>query len=115
MLLPRSKLEYDAILSAMDNLLVLKAELARLANASSMRNPSSAVIDPDQGDFQGNTDGLHMTDFSRFNSNINADRNGETRGSITDDAGDLSVSGGEFDRQTHTQYRIIIVSKLKVN
>ena len=73
-----------AILSAMENLVVPRLELAlRSADIYSTRNPDSVVLDPYQRDFSGDTSDLQMTASRRYNSNINLDRIDGTRGIIT--------------------------------
>ena len=97
----------DAILSAMDSLFIPKMELAiRLADASSTRNASSAVLNPDQKDFSGDKNDRQMTASSKYNSNTNLDRIDETRGNITVEAGDLLVREINFyHRETHFHHR----------
>ena len=61
---------HEAIFSAMDTLVVLRMELAMRSVGSFLKpNPGSVVIDPHQRDLSGDTNGLHMTALSRFNSN----------------------------------------------
>ena len=52
----------DAILTAMESLVIPRVELAtKSVNASFGRDVDSIVTDPDQGDFSGNIEGLQMT------------------------------------------------------
>ena len=92
---------HDAILSGTDNPVIPGVEFAiGPANA----NPSSVVLNPDQRAFSVNTDDLHVTAPSRFNSNTNLERIVETRGNFSDEAGNLLVSEREFDWQTYTHH-----------
>ena len=96
---------YEAILSAMDNLVISRMELAmRSVGISSACNPSSAVCDPDEKDFSGITNGLQMTASSRFNSTANFNGIDEARGNITVEEGDLPVSERNPDRETHAHH-----------
>ena len=90
----------DAILAAMENLVILKVELLKksVVKASSGRDFVSIVPDPDQRDFTGNIEGLQMTASSRMNSNTNLNKIVETRVNITVEGSDLSLSETSFDR-----------------
>ena len=56
---------HDAMLAAMDSLVMHRLELAmRSANVSSGRDTRIVVLDPDQRDFSGNSEGLQMTQVS---------------------------------------------------
>ena len=77
----------------MYTLVVPKMELAmRSVCISSAHKPSDAVLDLDRKDFSGETNGLQLTAPSRFFSNTNFDGIDETRGNVTIEANDLSVS-----------------------
>ena len=53
---------HDAILTAMDNILITRVEMAvRLITESSIRGPSNMVLNPDQHDFTGITKNIALT------------------------------------------------------
>ena len=59
----------DAVLAAIESLVILRVELAtRSSNAPSGINSDGNVLEPDQRDFSANIEGLHMTASSRTNS-----------------------------------------------
>ena len=92
----------DAVLSAIEDLVLPRVELAmKSINASSGRDADSVVPDPDWRDFSGNIEGLQMTTSSRFNSNSDLNRIDENRGSIAVEGGDLLVNERNFERQTN--------------
>ena len=98
----------DALLTAIENLVIPRVELAlKSANASSGRSVDSNVLEPDQRDFSGNIEGLQMTALSRINSRTDSNRIDETRDNITVEEGDLLVNERNIDRQTHTHHSII--------
>ena len=75
---------HDAVLSAMDNLVVPWKELSKKSvDAFSGLNPSSVVLHPDQWDFSGDTGGLQMASLGRFKRNINHKSVDGTGGSVT--------------------------------
>ena len=87
----------DAVLTAIENLLIPTVELAmESVNASSGCGVDSIVLDPDQGDFSGNIEGPQMTASSRINSHAVIDRIDETRGNITIEGGDMTVNEKNF-------------------
>ena len=104
----------NAILTAIDNIVAPKIELAiRSINASSGRDVTSVTANSERGEhvginasFQnasGNNNTLHL-------SNVN-----ETRHNIPDEVSELSVPETYFDRQAHTHHRkyyYIVVIKL---
>ena len=82
----------DAILIAMENLVILSEEIAmKPVNAFSGRNTESIVLVPDQRDFSGSIESLQMTISIRINSTANLIRIDEIRDNITIEVGDLSV------------------------
>ena len=64
----------------------------RSVDASSTRNPSSVVLDPEQMEFLGDTNDLQMTDLLRYNLITNLSRIYETRVNSTVEAGYLPLS-----------------------
>ena len=87
----------EAILSAMDSSVVLKFQLAmRSGNASAAPNANRVLLDPGQGNFSKNADGLHLIALNRLIWLI--------WNKITDEAGNLLVLGREFDRQTSNHH-----------
>ena len=62
---------HEAVLSAIDNLIVPRMELVMIGWNFSGPNPNSVVLDPDEKVFFGDTNGLRMTASSRFNSSAN--------------------------------------------
>ena len=84
---------HEAILSAMDNFVYPRRELATISVCiSSTCNFSIRVIlDPDQRDFSSDTNGLQLTALSRFYSNANLSGIDETGGNLTVEESDLPV------------------------
>ena len=72
-------------------------------NASSAQDPDNSALDPEHF-FSENAEGIQLISSSRLKSNTNVNRIIETHGNITIQAGDLSVSEKNFDRQTHTHH-----------
>ena len=72
---------HSAILTAMDNVVIPRVEMAvRSITESSGREPSSMVQNPDQRDFSGNTENTPLMSASSWvDLNIDQDRNDETR------------------------------------
>ena len=94
------------MLAAIESLVIPRVELAmRSANASSGRSLDANVLEPDQGDFSGNIEGLQMTASSRINSRTDLNKIDETRGNSAVENGDLLVEERNIDRQTHTHHR----------
>ena len=89
----------DAVMSAIENLLVLRVELA----VKSV-NASSGHLDLDQRDFPGKIEGQQMTASSRMNSHTDWSRIDETRDKITIEGSDLLVNERNIDQQTHTHH-----------
>ena len=95
----------DAILTAIDNIVAPKIELAiRSINASSGRDVTSVTVNSERGEHvginapfenaSGNNKILHV-------SNVNDG----TRHNIPDNVSELSVPETHFDRKTHTHHR----------
>ena len=78
----------DAVLTAMDSLIIPKLELAmKLVKALSRRGPASLLFELDQRDFSANLEGFQMTASSKLNENTDINRIDETRCNITAEAG----------------------------
>ena len=92
----------DAILTAIENVVTASVELAVMsANAPSEPSNDGNVLEPNQGDFLGNTEGLRVTASSRINSRTDINRIDKTRGKISVEEGDLLVNEKNFDRRTY--------------
>ena len=94
----------NAILTAIDNIVAPKIELAiRSTNASSGRDVTNVTANSELGEHvginasfgnaSGNNNTLHV-------SNVND----ETRHNVPDEVSELSVPENHFDRQTHTHH-----------
>ena len=94
----------NAILTAIDNIVAPKIELAiRSINASSGRDVTSVSVNSERGEqlgikapfenASGNNNILHVLNV-----------NDETRHGIPDEVSELSVPETNFDRQTHTHH-----------
>ena len=71
---------HDAILAAMDNLVIPRVELATNSlNVSFVRDPGFILLDPYQRSFSGNVEGLQMTASTTLNSNTDLNRIDDTR------------------------------------
>ena len=97
----------DAVFTAIENSVIPRVQLAmKSANASSGRSVDGNVLEPDQGDFSGNIEGLQMTASTRINSQTDLNWIDETRGNITAEEGDLLVNEKNIDRQIYTHHVI---------
>ena len=102
----------NAILTAVDNIIMPKIELAvRSVNASSGRDVTSVVANSERGEHVGID-----TSFENASGNNNTLRasilNDETRNNILHEAGDLPVPETRFDRHTPTHHRSWIPFKV---
>ena len=98
----------DAVLTAIENLLIPRVELAmKSANSHSERIVDGNVLEHDQRDFLGNIKVSRMTAFSRINTHTGLNRIDDTRGRSTVEAGDLLFHEMSIDRQTHAHYMVI--------
>ena len=93
-----------AILSAIDNIVAPKIELAiRSINASSGRDATSVSANSERGKHVGTN-----ASFENASGSNNIPRvsnvNGETRHNIPDEVSELSVPETHFDRQAHTHH-----------
>ena len=74
----------DGVLTAMENLVIPRVELAmKSTNASFGRNAVGNVLEPDRRDSSGKIEGLQMTTSSRINLHTDLNRIDETRGNIS--------------------------------
>ena len=95
----------DAVLTAIENMVLLRVEFAMKSFfASSGRSVDGNVLEPDQKDFSGYTEGLQTTASNRINSRTDLKRIDETGGNITVKEGDLLVNERNIERQTHTHH-----------
>ena len=103
----------NAILTAIDNIIAPKIELAiRSINASSGRDVISVAANSEHWEYvginasfenaSGNNNILHV-------SNVND----EIRYNIPDEVGELSAPETHFDRQTHTHHTHVLILSLK--
>ena len=96
----------NAILSAIDNIVAPKIELAiRSINASSGRDVASVTANSERGERAGIN-----ASFENASENNNILRvsnvNDETRQNIPDEVSELSVPETRFDRQPHTHHMV---------
>ena len=83
----------DAVLTAVESLVIPKEELAmKSANPSPGQNLDGNMPEPDQRDFSGNIEGLQMTASNRVNSQTDLNKIDETRGISAVELGDLLVN-----------------------
>ena len=105
---------HNAILTAIDNIVAPKIELAiRSINASSGRDVTSVAANSEHGErleinaslenASGNNNILHV-------SNVND----ETRHNIPDEVSELSVPETHFDRQAHTHHICLVWKLIKL-
>ena len=94
----------NSFLTAIDNIVALKIELAiRSINASSGRHMTSVTANSERGEHVGIN-----TSFENASGNKNtlhvSNVNDETRNNISDDVSELSVPETHFDQQAHTHH-----------
>ena len=93
----------NAILTAIDNIVASKIELAiRSVNASSGRDVISVIANSDRGEHAGIN---AFFEIASENNNI-CNGNDETRNNIPNKISELSVPETHFDRQTHTHHMV---------
>ena len=97
----------DAILTAIEKLVVLRVSLAmKSVNTSSGRDTKKNVLPVlDERDFSENIQRLQMTASSRINSNTALNMFDGICGNIRIEIVDLSVNEKNFDQHTHTHHR----------
>ena len=98
----------NAILTAIDNIVAPKIELAiKSINASSGRDASSVSANSERREHVGIN-----TSFENASGNNNtlgvSNVNDETRHNIKDEVSELSVPETHFDRQAHTHHTCLI-------
>ena len=98
----------NAILTAIDNIVAPKTELAiRSINASSGRDVTSVTANSERAEHIGIN-----ASFENASGNNNiplvSNVNDETRHNIPDEVSELSVSETHFDRQAHTHHNAAI-------
>ena len=95
----------NAILTAIDNIVAPKIELAiRSINASSGRDVTSVSANSELREHAGIN--ASFENASENNNKLNAtNENDETRQNIHDEVCELSVPGTHFDRQPHFHHR----------
>ena len=95
----------NAILTAIDNIVTPKIELAiRPVNASSGRDVTSVNANSERGEHVGTN--ASFENASGNNSILHVSNvNDETRHKIPDEVSELSVPETHFDRQAHTHHR----------
>ena len=96
----------NAILTAMDNFVAPKIELAiESINASSGRDVTSVTANPERGEHVG-----IIASFENASENNNilhvSNKNDETRHNVPDEVSELSAPETHFDRQTHTHHSL---------
>ena len=96
----------NAILTAIDNIVALKIELAiRSINASSGRDVTSVSANSERREHGGIN--AHFENASENNKTFGvANVNDETRHNIPDEVSELSVPEAHFDRQPHTHHMV---------
>ena len=94
----------NAVLTAIDNIIAPKIELAiRSINASSGRNVTSVTANPERGEHAGI--GAPFENASDNNNVLHISNvKDETRHGIPDEVSELSVPGTRSDRQAHTHH-----------
>ena len=94
----------NAILTAIDNIVVPKIQLAiRSKNTSSGRNVTSVSANSERREHAGIN--AFFENASENNNKLNTTiENDETRQNIHDEVSELSVPGTHFDRQPHTHH-----------
>ena len=97
----------NAILTAIDNIVAPKIELAiRSINTSSGRDVTSVSANSERREHAGNN--AFFENVSENNNKLNTtNENDETRQNIHDEVTELSVPGNNFERQPHTHHRSI--------
>ena len=99
---------HDAILTAMNNVLFPRVEMAvRSIEGSSGNGPNSLFQNPDRRDFTGNTENAPLTSASsRLDSNFEQDEIDETRDIDNSEDGDFPVTRFYYDRRAHAHHMV---------
>ena len=96
---------HDAVLSAMDNVVIPRVQIAvKSITGSSGKGPSSIVQNPNRRDFTGNTENTPLISASsRLDLSVDQDRNVETHVENFQN-GDFPVLRPNYHRRTHTHH-----------
>ena len=98
----------NAILTAIDNIVAPKIELAiRSINASSGRDMTSLTENSERREQVGINDSFENASGNNNTLSV-SNVNDETRHNIPDEVSELSVPETHFDRQTHTYHSLIV-------
>ena len=102
----------NAILTAIDNIVAPKIELAiRSINASSGRELTSVTANSERGEHVGIN--ASFENASGKNNTLHVSNiNDETRHNIPNEVSELSVPGTQLDRQPHTHHNTILSDRL---
>ena len=97
---------HDAILTAMNNGIIPRVEMAvRLITGSSGQGPSSVVQNPDRRYFTRNTESTTLMSASnRLDLNVDQYRIGETRNVENFEDGDFPALRTNYDRRAHAHH-----------
>ena len=97
---------HDAILTAMDNVVFSRVEMAaRSITGSSGKGPSRVVQNPDRRVFKGNTEKTPLgSASSQLDLNVDQDRNAETRNVVNFECVDFPVLGSIDDQPAHAHH-----------
>ena len=103
---------HDAILTAIDNVVIPRVELAvKSITGSAGHGTSSEVQNPDRRDFLGNIrNTLVMSASSRLDLDNELNRNDETRNDVDLEEGDFPALNFNYDRREHADHNIILSS-----
>ena len=97
---------HDAILTAMDNVVIPRVEMAvRSITGSSGHGTNSVVQNPDKKDFIGNTENIPLKSASsQLDLKIDQERTNETRDFENFEDSDFPVLIPNCDRQAHAHH-----------
>ena len=104
----------DAILTAMDNMIIPRIEMAvRSIIRSSGQGPRSVVQHPDQTIFTGNTENTPLRSaYGRRDLNIGHDRNDETCNVQSLEVGELPVLRPNYDWRAHSHHSYVPIRRV---
>ena len=97
---------HEAVLTAMDNVVIPRVEMpVRSLTGSSGQEPCSVVRNPDRRDFARNTENTPpMLDSNRLVLNVNQDRDDVTRNVENFEDGDFPALKPKYDRRAHAHH-----------
>ena len=100
---------HDAILTAIDNMVFSKVEMAvKSITGSTGYWTNREVQNPDLRDFLGNIRNIPLMSASRrVDLNTNQDRNDETRNDEDFEDGDFPALKPNYDRRAHAHHKIL--------